>query len=62
MSYLEKDFKDPTPSKADDIPHKAEQLKTEMKNLQSILPAYGFPSIGDLFNASISDIEMTLRW
>ena len=62
MSYLEKDFKEPTPSKVEDNPYRAEMLKNELKNIQSVLPAFGFPVIGDLFSNNISDIESTLKW
>lgn len=62
MSYLEKDFKDATPNKPEDNPYRVEMLKTDIKNIQSVLPAYGYPVMGDLFSTSLTDVEATLRW
>ena len=61
MSYLERDF-NTISSKAEDSSYKGEMLKNEVKHLQNILPAFGFPIIGDLFSISMVDIEATIRW
>jgi len=62
MSYLEKDFKDTTPNKPEDNPYRVEMIKSEIKNIQNVLPAYGFPVMGDLFSTNLIDVESTLRW
>ena len=60
MSYLEKDFT--ASAKIEDSNYKAEMLKNEIKHLQTVLPAFGYPMFGDPFSASLLDAESTVRW
>ena len=60
-AYLDRDFQHNTYSQ-EDLEFRTELLKNEMKNLRNLLPAYGYPNIGDLFSGNLADIEMTIRW
>jgi len=60
MSYLEKDFN--VEAKVEDSNYKAEMLKNEIKHLQNVLPAFGYPVLGDLFTGNLLDVESTVRW
>ena len=60
-AYLDRDFQRNAYT-AEDLEYKTELLKNEIKNLRNLLPAYGYPNIGDLFSSNIVDVEMTIRW
>jgi len=60
MSYLEKDFT--SSAKIEDSDYKAEMLRNEIKHLQNVLPAFGFPVFGDPLSATLLDAESTVRW
>lgn len=61
MSYLERDFNEKA-NKVEESGYRGEMLRSEVKHLQSILPAFGYPLLGDLFSTNLSDIEASIRW
>ena len=60
LSYLEKDFN--AAARIEDSNYKADMLRNEIKHLQNVLPAFGYPALGDLFSANLLDVESTVRW
>lgn len=60
LSYLEKDFN--VAAKIEDSNYKADMLRNEIKHLQNVLPAFGYPVLGDPFSGNLLDVESTVRW